>query len=394
MSEQLIGVEDRGAGRDRSLMVLGMHATSADRIRKLHPDVVDVLTRHGVVRHFVPRAFGGAHGSFSELMPTIRALAMYCTSAAWCAVVYAVAARMAAYLPVPAQREIWRDGPDTRICASFRPTGRAAPAVGGWALSGQWHALSGIDFASWALLCIEPSGRDGAPRYAAVPLSSPRARVIDDWHTLGMRGTGSKSLELDGVFVPHHMTLLKSALWDGRSSHAHGPCYHVSPIAADPHLFTAAALGAAVAGLGFWGAAFGDSPPAGELAAVYARSAGEIDAARLLVERGCRTADRGGLPPALTARNARDASLAADMVLTAVSRLFKCGGSQTHFEHNALQRVWRDIQTLSSHIALRPDMNFEHYVRSAWTTDLIGHAELKLSWEAAWACPSADPIST
>ena len=100
------------------------------------------------------------------------------------------------------------------------------------------------------------------------------------------------------------------------------------------------------------------------------------------------------MPPALTARNARDASLAAEMVLTAVSRLFKRGGSETHFEHSVLQRVWRDIQTLTSHIALRTDTNFEHYVRSAWTTDLIGHAELKLSWEAAWACSSADPIST
>jgi alkylation response protein AidB-like acyl-CoA dehydrogenase len=383
MLEQLIDDDRYSEGLDRSIAVLGMHASSADRIRKLHSDVVDVLIERGVVRHFVPREFGGTQGSFSNLMQDIRALAMRCTSAAWCGAIYAVAARMAAYLPRHTQREIWRDGPDTPICASFRATGHAQPAAGGWVLSGQWHSLSGIDFAAWILVCIEPIGEERAPRFAAVPKSSQGIRVIDDWHTLGMRGTGSKSIELDDVFVPRDMTFLKSELWAGRSSHAPGPRYHVSPMAADPHLFVAAALGAAIAALGHWSAAFGDTPPTGEMGAAYARSAAEIDAAGLLVERGCEIADRGGLPPALASRNARDASLAAEMLLTAVSRLFKYGGSQMHFEHSALQRVWRDIQTLTSHVALRPDMNFEQYVRSAWTTDHIGHAELKTSRNAA-----------
>lgn len=383
MLEQMIDDDRRSESPDRSITVLGMHASTADRIRKLHSDVVDVLIERGVVRHFVPGEFGGAQGSFANLMASIRALAMQCTSAAWCGAIYAVAARMAAYLPKHTQRDIWRDSPDTPICASFRATGHAQPAAGGWVLSGQWRSLSGIDYAAWMLVCIEPSGEERAPRYAAVPKSRRGVRVIDDWHTLGMRGTGSKSIELDDVFVPRDMTFLKSELWAGRSSHAPGPRYQVSPIAADPHLFVSAALGAAVAALGYWSAAFGDTPPAGEAGAAYARSAAEIDAARLLVERGCEIADRGGLPPALASRNARDASLAAEMVLTAVSRLFKCGGSQMHFEHSALQRVWRDIQTLTSHVALRPDMNFEQYVRSAWTTDLIGHAELNTSREAA-----------
>ena len=383
MLEPVTDVERPNERLDRSIAVLGMHASSADRIRRLHPDVVGVLIERGFVRHFVPREFGGVQGSFSALMPSIRALAMHCTSAAWCAAIYAVAARMAAYLPAQTQRRIWRDGPDTPICASFRATGHASPAAGGWALSGQWHSLSGVDFAAWALLCIEPSGDERAPRYAAVPLSSRRIRVIDDWHPLGMRGTGSKSVALDDVFVPRDMTFPKSELWGGRSSHAPGPSYHVSPLAADPHLFVAAGLGAAIAALGYWSAAFGDTPPSAQAGAAYARSAAELDAARLLVERACEIADAGGLPPALTARNARDASVAADIVLGAVRRIAEPDGSQTPVEHGPLQRVWRDIQTLSSHIALRPDMNFEQYVRSAWTTDLIGHAELKTSWEAA-----------
>jgi acyl-CoA dehydrogenase len=36
----------------------------------------------------------------------------------------------------------------------------------------------------------------------AVPLTAPGVRVLDDWDALGMRGTGSHSVELKDVFVP------------------------------------------------------------------------------------------------------------------------------------------------------------------------------------------------
>ena len=35
-----------------------------------------------------------------------------------------------------------------------------------------------------------------------VPLNAPGVTVRDDWDTLGMRGTGSHSIELKDVFVP------------------------------------------------------------------------------------------------------------------------------------------------------------------------------------------------
>ena len=35
-----------------------------------------------------------------------------------------------------------------------------------------------------------------------VPLDAPGVKILDTWHTLGMRGTGSHDIVLDDVFVP------------------------------------------------------------------------------------------------------------------------------------------------------------------------------------------------
>ena len=39
--------------------------------------------------------------------------------------------------------------------------------------------------------------------------------IIDDWHVLGLAGTGSRSLRLRDVFVPEHRCVLLSELLAG-----------------------------------------------------------------------------------------------------------------------------------------------------------------------------------
>jgi alkylation response protein AidB-like acyl-CoA dehydrogenase len=43
----------------------------------------------------------------------------------------------------------------------------------------------------------------------AVPLSSEGVCVLNDWHTLGMRGTGSHTVRLDNVFIPESSITLR-----------------------------------------------------------------------------------------------------------------------------------------------------------------------------------------
>lgn len=51
-----------------------------------------------------------------------------------------------------------------------------------------------------AIACAE----DGTEKviHFGVPMRAPEVSVMDNWHTLGMRGTGSNDVVIDGLFVP------------------------------------------------------------------------------------------------------------------------------------------------------------------------------------------------
>ena len=86
---------------------------------------------------------------------------------------------------------------------------------GGWRLSGRYTFSSGCDYAQWAIVGVF-LGEMGDPRsvaYLLVPLGE--TEIVDDWHVLGLAGTGSKSLVLKDVFVPKHRCVMTSDLFAG-----------------------------------------------------------------------------------------------------------------------------------------------------------------------------------
>ncbi|HKM71560.1 MAG TPA: hypothetical protein VJX94_16145 [Stellaceae bacterium] len=86
---------------------------------------------------------------------------------------------------------------------------------GGWRLSGHYPFSSGCDYAQWAIIGAF-LGEKGDPRgvaYLLVRLAE--VEIVDDWQVLGLRGTGSKSLVLDNVFVPEHRSVMVSDLFAG-----------------------------------------------------------------------------------------------------------------------------------------------------------------------------------
>jgi len=65
------------------------------------------------------------------------------------------------------------------------------------------------------------------------------------------------------------------------------------------------------------------------------------------------------------ARQARDAVFSAKILLEAITRLFRLGGTHAHLDTHSVQRIWRDIQTLTAHIGLRYESNFINYANLA-----------------------------
>jgi two-component flavin-dependent monooxygenase len=344
--------------------VAAEHAVEADRQRRLVPAVASALVSAGFARHGVPAAFGGGSSSFPELLRALVTVGGGCASASWCALTLASSGRIAAFLPPRGQEEIWEDGPDVPIAAALPPSGTATRVAGGVELTGRWGFVSGIDFAEWVLLCVLADGR---PTFCAVPARD--FTVEDTWFTVGMRGTGSRTVVLDRVFVPEHLTCAQGAVVAGQNDHVTDPAYQVSVLGSMPPLFAAPALGAALGALPVWADAVGRKSKGGtpepRLLEVLARTAAELDSARLLVERAAESA--GSLPSqADIARTARDAAVAAESVRGAVERLFTTGGTAMQVEGHPVERAWRDVHCAVAHTLLKIDVNSAHFAKLVW----------------------------
>ena len=121
---------------------------------------------------------------------------------------------------------------------------------GGYRLTGQWGFCSGSDFSEW-LIFNAPAGEAGEGHMFLVPRRT-RSRSTTGSRP-GMRGTGSRTMAVDDVFVPDHRVQATrdtvQKLQERRALHptfdtmyAHWPSY-------GRFTFAATAVGAA------WGAA-------------------------------------------------------------------------------------------------------------------------------------------
>ncbi|WP_069764409.1 hydrolase [Streptomyces sp. LUP47B] len=353
-------------------LAAGRRAEAAERARDVDPAVLKEIVRAGFARHFAPAAVGGTAGSFTELVEAVEEIAGECPASAWCASLIASIARMAgAFLPEQGQAEIWAAGPDAVLVGSVTPFGTAGPAPGGWLVRGRWPYISGVAHSDWALMCgLVETGTGSEARLFALPRSA--YRIEDTWHSVGMAATGSNTLVLDEVFVPEHLSFDRADLFAGRTSEAWGgvaaACHRAPLQAVNGLMFAAPAVGAALGMVRTFSAYFaekvGNAPNLpgttgvqgvrGSAEQALARSAGEVDAARLLLGRAARLADEGAVTGPLEAtRNLRDSALAVDLSVTAVDRLFRQSGTRGQALDGPMQRLWRDVSAISTHVALQ-----------------------------------------
>lgn len=132
----------------------------------------------------------------------------------------------------------------------------ARPVDGGYLISGKkiFASLAGAaDF--YGVLCTldKPGATQRDSLYLAVPAPAQGVSVVGDWDPLGMRGTVSRTLLLDQVFVPHSARLMPEGLyWQAAARFPHmfatlSPTY--MGIAQAAYDFTVAYLRAEVPGM-------------------------------------------------------------------------------------------------------------------------------------------------
>ncbi len=180
-------------------------AAEIEAARRVPRDLLDRLVEAGSFRMTLPRSHGGLGATVTETMRVVETLARSDASVAWTVVIGGGAWVDVAGLPRATFDALFAT-PDVIIAGVFSPAGSAAPAPGGYRVTGRWSFASGCEHADWIYgNCVE-GVVDGVPQMRMVVLRPDEVVIEDTWTVSGLSGTGSHHFRVDGVVVPTERT--------------------------------------------------------------------------------------------------------------------------------------------------------------------------------------------
>ena len=347
--------------------VIRKHSDEAERQRRLSPPVLAALHDAGLLRMCTPRSLGGL-----EVDPLTRALVIeeiagHDTAAGWTLANPLDWAYLCARLPDAGAEEIYSRGANVVIAAQFGRPMQATPAQGGYRITGRAPFVSNCHDANWiattaAVMAGDPSQAAGAPEVVMAYLPRESCQVIDTWHVMGMRGTGSHDVAVTDVFVPTARTFpLMPEFTPG--SHYHGPLYRfplIGIVASNlPPLLLAVARRAIeeVSALAQGKVPVAASTVLRERASAQARLAQAealVRAGRVFLYDTLReTWEATVAGEALSLRHKADVLLAmthaVQSAVQAVELMYRMAGTSGVYTRSPLERSFRDVQVLRHH---------------------------------------------
>jgi 3-hydroxy-9,10-secoandrosta-1,3,5(10)-triene-9,17-dione monooxygenase len=349
-------------------------APRCEAARKLAPEVMDALHRTGLLRYLQPRVWGGMELPFVSYFDIPEMLARGDISVGWVVANLGSHHRNLVWWDPKAQEEVWGHNPDAGIASGIAyHQGRGRPADGGIVLSGEWNFSSGTDHSDWSMLACVVREDDKPVDYVFCLLPRADYEIVDDWHTLGMRATNSKTVRCKEVFVPDYRVV---SMYVARDGHA-WPGLKVHP---NPHYrIPTSALGGVCIGA----CMVGNARAALEISINHVKSrstnytgakmrdfqtvqlrigaaGAKIDAAALLMRNDLLDAqgifEKGGtLDMETKLRYRRNCAFAVRQCLEAVDSLHEMAGGNGIYDQHPLQRIFRDARAAAGHISFSTD---------------------------------------
>jgi len=213
-------------------------ADQIDSERRLPAELVGALRDSGLLRAGAPVEVDALELPAGTALRCAEEVARGDASAGWCVSIAITASLLVAYLPPLSRDELFGDGRGV-AAGVWAPQGKARRVPGGVVVSGRWAFCSGITHAD-----VLFAGCVLEDRPAVVALPTEQLQILDTWHTLGLRGTGSHDAVVDEVFVPTERVL---SIFDGPVIDR--PLYRFPPFGFFAACITAAAMGNARAAI-------------------------------------------------------------------------------------------------------------------------------------------------
>jgi len=212
--------------------IIRQHAPDAERDRKLAAPVAKAMHQAGLYRLWRPKAFGGFELDPVSGFRIIEEISRIDSAAGWNLQIAVAHDMFAPWFGDQAAQEIFNA--DAIPVGAFNPARKAVPVAGGYRISGRTSFVSGAHHATAFIgfahiydgdkLRVDTNGMPET-RLIAVPASE--AEIIDNWNTMGMRGSGSHDVEMRDAVIPEHWVAPWGPLEQPGSAYQ-GPLYRLT----------------------------------------------------------------------------------------------------------------------------------------------------------------------
>lgn len=176
----------------------------------------------GLVDAGVPTEFGGGGHDVAELAAMLRELARHCSSTALAFAMHTHQVAIPAWRWVhqkaaPVEPLLKRIAAEKIIILSsggsdwIAGSGKVEKVEGGFKINARKVFSSGAPVGNLLMTTAVWEGDGSGPQvlHFGIPMNSPHVKIIPVWKTMGMRGTGSHDILIDGHVVPDAGVALK-----------------------------------------------------------------------------------------------------------------------------------------------------------------------------------------
>jgi len=193
--------------------VFARRATETTEEDRFVADNFALLKTSGLVEAGVPSELGGGGADVDELAAMLRVLAQHCGSTALAFAMHTHPVAMPAWRwkhqKVAAVEPLLKRIAKERLLLLtsggsdwIAGSGKAEKVEGGYRINARKIFTSGAPTGDLLMTSAVLDGEPPMVLHFGVPMNSPHVKVLDTWRTLGMRGTGSHDVSIEGHVVP------------------------------------------------------------------------------------------------------------------------------------------------------------------------------------------------
>jgi indole-3-acetate monooxygenase len=345
-------------------------ADEVERTQRVPAALLGRLHESRLFRMLLPRSAGGDQTEPAVYVAAIEELARHDASIAWNTFAINSASLIAAYLEPAISRAIFAD-PSSTVAWGPPNATRATAVEGGYRLAGKWDFGSGCRQARWmGAHChvVEADGslrlnRFGHPTVRTLLFPATEATLLDNWQTIGLRGTASESYSVSDLFVPEAFSSTRE---DPTLRRERGPLYAITMQCLYASGVAAVSFGIARAMLSEFVALASRKSPRGlpllagnaVVQADVARAEARLGSARAYLIETLTTiyAQADEVTPIEVADRARVRLATTNAIQGAtevVDFAYKAAGVDAIFPGSPFERRFRDMHTLSQQIQAR-----------------------------------------